>query len=192
MITKKEARAIVLSELYKSGRLTATANKAIREGKLSAPVIAELKDYYKLRDCAQKLGSLGGLSKAGYKPPRKTKAVTRCAKRLAIAPTKKRRRNPISSRASKVSQAMKLFMRFREEEPKFVDEISVDWPTVGMVIGKCDGILYSTSRAGKKEYYKHEFTGASCPTLCASFDGKQIFIVGGHYDFTEDGITDRR
>jgi len=102
-----------------------------------------------------------------------------------------RRRNPINDKATKIRRAVSLYRRFREEEPKFIDEHSIEWPNVGLVIGKCDGVLYNTVRAGKKEYYKHEFTGKSCPTLCSSFDGKQIFLVGGNYDFTEDGITDR-
>lgn len=103
----------------------------------------------------------------------------------------RRRKNPITNKAQKLKEAVSLYRRFREEQPEYYDDMPVEWPTVGLIIGKCDGIMYNTTRAGKKEYYKHEFTGRSCPLLCSTFDGKQIFLIGGQYDFTEDGITDR-
>lgn len=103
-----------------------------------------------------------------------------------------RKKNPSASKRKKVNKAVSLYKRFREEEPEFIDEITMNNPDVGMVIGTCDGVLYTTRRGGKKEMYKHEFNGKSCPLLCSSWDGKQIFLVDGHYDFTEDGIIDKK
>ena len=114
------------------------------------------------------------------------------AKKTVKAKSKtKRKVNPATSTRRKIKKAMSLYKRFREQEPEFIDDVAIEWPTVGIVIGKCDGILYNTTRGGKKEYYKHEFSGSSCPTLCSSFDGKQIFLIGGNYNFTEDGIVDK-
>lgn len=98
-------------------------------------------------------------------------------------------------KSSKTKKAIKkgidLYRRFREEEPEYIDTVDVpSIPKVGIIIGECDGILYTTRRAGKIEMYQHEFDGKSKPILCSSADGTQIFIVGGRYNFTEDGITD--
>ncbi len=69
--------------------------------------------------------------------------------------------------------------------------------TLVMVIGKCDGILYTTVRDGKEESYIHEFgrrdgqKGANPrrPVLAISSDGKQAFILAGGYKFTERGFV---
>lgn len=141
--------------------------------------------------CPERLGSLGGFAKAGYIPPRPGPETRACGKKLAaMRRGPKRKKNP-DSRNKDLQKAIKLFRKFREQEPEFVDELTFKIPNAGMVIGYCDGILYNTVRGGKKEFYKHEFTGKSCPLLCSSADGKQLFFVGGAYDFTEDGIVDR-
>lgn len=59
-----------------------------------------------------------------------------------------------------------------------------------MLIGTLDTVEYTTRRGGKVEYYRHEFEGKSKPMLCSAWDGSQIFVVGGRYDFTEVGIKD--
>lgn len=110
------------------------------------------------------------------------------------APVKKpvRKRNPVAAptREQKVQGAMRLFERFRLQEPQYVDEVAAPVCDVAMVIGHCDAVQYSTVRDGKKEYYQHDFSKKSRPILAASWDGKQLFILGGRYNFTQDGITD--
>lgn len=89
-----------------------------------------------------------------------------------------------------VKKAIELFLRFREEEWEFVDEILLEIPRAAMLIGKCDAIEYTTRRAGKIELYRHEFSRRARPLLASSFDGAQLLLLGGRYNFTEDGITD--
>ena len=103
-----------------------------------------------------------------------------------------RKKNPTTQK--KLRQACRLFERFRGEEPGYIDEMMIDIPDVGIVVGTLDGVLYSADRDGdgKTEQYIHEFKGRSRPMLASTWDGKYIFPVGGHYDFTEDGIKDRR
>lgn len=103
-----------------------------------------------------------------------------------------RKTNPVreATRSEKIEGAMRLFERFRLEEPRFVDEVEAPACDVAMLIGDCDGILYTTKRNGKIEKYIHEFAKKSRPLLAASWDGKQLFILGGKYNFTQDGITD--
>lgn len=107
---------------------------------------------------------------------------------LRPASQKRARKNPVPR--GKIGAATDLYRRFRDQNPTAVDEIDIDLPDVGIVIGKCDGVLYTTKRSGKTEKYIHEFKGRAKPTLCASHDGKQLFFVGGDYTFTELGIED--
>ena len=97
-------------------------------------------------------------------------------------PTKKQR---------KITRAIKLFEKFRDQKAKYIDEIDYEIPTVAVSIGPCDAIEYTTIRAGKKELYRHEFAKQSRPLLCSTDDGKQLLLIGGNFDFTEDGIKDR-
>jgi len=60
-------------------------------------------------------------------------------------------------------------------------------------VGTVDGVLYTTVRDGRTEKYIHEFRKKSRPhlaVLAVSHDGKQLFILGGGYTFTERGIVD--
>jgi len=65
-------------------------------------------------------------------------------------------------------------------------------PKAVLTVGECDGILYTTIRDGVQESYIHKFAKGSRPLLCASPDGKRLFLLGGAYDFTERGIVDRK
>jgi hypothetical protein len=104
--------------------------------------------------------------------------------------------NPVtphtSQRQMNVIKAIQLYQKFRLQDPRFVD--TVDYPMYRemAVIGRCDGLLYTTTRRDRTESYKHEFTGKSKPLLCASFDGKQLYLIGGAYNFTERGIVDSK
>lgn len=68
---------------------------------------------------------------------------------------------------------------------------TINIPKTGLVIGKMDGVLYTTVRDGKLEKYIHKFRRKSKPLLAVSSDGKQLLTVGGKYEFTEAGIEDR-
>jgi len=76
-------------------------------------------------------------------------------------------------------------------EPEFIDKVKITPVDVGLKIGKCDGVLYTTVRDGVTEKYIHEFKKAARPVLVASFDGKQLLLIGGSFDFTDRGIVDR-
>jgi hypothetical protein len=63
-------------------------------------------------------------------------------------------------------------------------------PKVALVVGHCDGVLYSTVRDGVKEKYIHQFRASDKPLLCVSPDGRQLLLYGGRFEFTERGIVD--
>lgn len=141
----------------------------------------------------------GGLNKDGSIS--KKWAEKKLANKRTTEPVKKRLRfflnvlqkNPVpKGEYEKVQQAIELFKRFRNENPQFIDEITLSIPKVGMVIGQCEGVLYKTRRNGKIEHYIHKFTGKSQPLLCSAWNGYPIFFIGGEYDFTPDGIVDRK
>lgn len=114
--------------------------------------------------------------------------------------TKASKRNPVpaSSRAGAsrqvrdlVDQAADLYERFSGHDPEEIGRVTVPKvPRVGVAIGEVDGILYSTIRDGKFEKYIHKFHKRDRPMFVVSPDGKQLFLIGGNYTFTERGIVD--
>ena len=92
----------------------------------------------------------------------------------------------------KVAKAIDLFRRFRGDDPEYINTVNLPTTDVLMLIGKCDGVLYTTVRDGKTEKYIHRFTGKSRPLLCSSWDGKQLYMLGGAYNFTAEGIVDKK
>lgn len=117
-----------------------------------------------------------------------------------VRPKKASKRNPVpaSSRAGAsrqvrdlVDQAADLYERFSGHDPEEIGRVSVPAiPRVGVAIGEVDGILYSTIRDGKHEKYIHKFHKRDRPLFVVSPDGKQLFLIGGNYTFTERGIVD--
>lgn len=133
------------------------------------------------------------MARGRRKAMRKRKSNPRKTSRKKTA-TKKRtpKKNPIRETIKrKINAATKLYRRFTGMEPKYIESRKINIPDVGMIIGKLDGVLYTTKRDGQTEEYIHRFTGRSRPTLCSSWDGKQLFIVDGHYNFTNEGIVDK-
>lgn len=96
------------------------------------------------------------------------------------------------SKRKRVAAGINLFRRFRDEDPEYIDTHKLPQHDVLMLIGTCDGVLYTTSRSGKVEKYIHKFSGNSRPLLACSWDGKQLYLVGGRYNFTDEGIVDSK
>lgn len=100
--------------------------------------------------------------------------------------------NPGPSVEKQLKTGMDLYRRFSGHEPEIVGRTGKPKiPDVGIVIGEMMGVAYETVRDGIVEKYFHEFAKKSRPLLVSAFDGKSIYIVGGQYDFTEDGIVDK-
>lgn len=99
-------------------------------------------------------------------------------------------RNPAPGTRGQVRQARKLFTDFRGDAPESLQRVKLPTPKVGLVVGKLDGVLYTTVRDGQTEKYIHKFKSSSRPTLAVA-DGKHLIIVGGRYRFTNAGIEDR-
>lgn len=104
-----------------------------------------------------------------------------------------RKPNPVpASKHVQIRNASELYQNFTGHEA--TDSVEVDKPVlpdVMLVVGDIDGVLYSTVRDGVEEKYIHKFKKKCRPLFCVSHDGKQLFMLGGSYDFTECGIVDR-
>lgn len=96
-----------------------------------------------------------------------------------------------SGRAQRAEQAMKLYMGFREQDPQYVEKFPVEFHDVGVVMGKCTGIIYGTTIRGKVEKFIHQFKIDSAPKLVASYDGSQLYLLGGSYQIGPRGIVDK-
>lgn len=88
-------------------------------------------------------------------------------------------------------QAVKLFQRFHGQEPKKIGMARVQLPRALMRVGPLPYLFYIAPWKGRETLFKHTFARHARPLLCASHDGRALFIVGGGYDFTRDGIVDR-
>lgn len=103
------------------------------------------------------------------------------------------RRNPVpASSRVQIREAAKLYEEFSGHEAEIIGEL--DKPVIPdtlIAIGEIDGIMYSTVRDGKLEKYVHQFTKKARPLFAVSFDGSQLFMLGGAYNFTERGIVDK-
>lgn len=107
-----------------------------------------------------------------------------------VPPSSRAGRSPLRRRGA-VALAADLFERFTGHDAESIGSISIGkMPKVAAVIGELDGVLYTTVRDGRVESYIHNFKAKDKPLLCVSPDGRQMLIVGGHYDFTERGIVD--
>lgn len=100
-------------------------------------------------------------------------------------------RRKVLRKKKEVEKAADLYVRFRGEEPQYIEAVKLRVAPVMLLIGECDGLLYSTRRDGKNERYIHQFAAKSRPLLASSYDGKQLYLLGGAYNFTDAGIIDR-
>ena len=90
----------------------------------------------------------------------------------------------------KIIAAVKLYENFTGDKPTYIDTVKLPVDDVAMAIGYCDGVLYTTVREGQTEEYVHRFKKGARPVLGVSSDGKQLYLLGGDYRFTDRGIED--
>lgn len=91
----------------------------------------------------------------------------------------------------KINEAAKRYADFTGHEPEVMTVMETPNHDTAFLIGELDFVGYTTVRDGKEESYKHDFRKRSRPLLASSFDGKNLYILSGEYEFTERGIEDR-
>ena len=102
-----------------------------------------------------------------------------------------RMRNPVG-RKRKLAAAAKLYENFTGHQARYVERVLIDVPQVLLLVGECDGVLYSCVRDGQHERYIHQFKKQSRPLLCSNETGTALYLIGGEYNFTSRGIVDKR
>jgi hypothetical protein len=133
-----------------------------------------------------------GEFKRGAGRPKSSKNASKRGSRQARKTAEVAVKSSRDHMARKVAQARKLYEKFTGDEASAVGSVEVsDTPKVGVLIGQIDGVLYTTVREGVTEKYIHKFKKSARPMFVVSPDGKQLFMVGGRYDFTERGIVDK-
>lgn len=100
------------------------------------------------------------------------------------------KKNPIAPDRALIEKAAKLRRDFTGHDATRVTRRKIKAPRVGLTVGPVLGIMYATTRDGKREKYLHRFKKNSRPLLAASHDGKTLVLVGGRYQFTDRGIVD--
>lgn len=92
--------------------------------------------------------------------------------------------------SKRVKEAQELFEEFTGHSPDDVVFIDIkDYDTI-VGIGYVDAISYETVRDGRKEKYIHTFKKRARPLLAISHDGKQAYMLGGAFTFTDRGFVD--
>ena len=99
-------------------------------------------------------------------------------------------RSAADAYARELDEADERLAGFSGRTGKHIIKVSAPQIHAGLVVGKLLGVMYSTTRDGVRENYKHVFARNSRPLLIAKHDGTQLGIVGGQYRFTDAGIED--
>lgn len=101
------------------------------------------------------------------------------------------RMNP-APRRNEIQRAAKLYKDFTGHIVTKAAQVALPGlPTVGLAIGPCLGIMYSTVRDGKREKYLHQFRKGSQPLVVVGSDGDSVLLLGGAFTFTNRGFEDR-
>jgi hypothetical protein len=99
-------------------------------------------------------------------------------------------RSAVDKYAAELDAADKLLNDFSGHRSHEVLSVRERPIKAGLVVGDLLGVMYATTRDGKRLHYCHEFKHSSRPLLVANHDGSRIGIVGGRYRFTDKGIED--
>lgn len=92
------------------------------------------------------------------------------------------------SDSAEIDAARARFKSFHKREPREGELVSVQKPGVNPIcleVGELVGIAYKASGDGKRYY--HDF-GKRKARVFVTADGRQVFLIGGDYTFTDRGF----
>lgn len=117
----------------------------------------------------------------------KARSVPKSVLRLDEPPGRKG--NP--SQRDELEQAARAFEDFTGAEATRVERFEGGSHKAGWLLGRLAAVSYIATRDGEPAEYVHRFKRRSRPQLVASFDGSQLYVLGGAYSVTDRGIEDR-
>ncbi|MHB1798929.1 MAG: hypothetical protein ACYCUI_11585 [Vulcanimicrobiaceae bacterium] len=118
--------------------------------------------------------------------PRHQAVAIGLARARSAAPAE--RSNPHPGRSARIERAVTLYQRFTGHEPRRLTTAKLPLYGELMRIGTLIGVAYEATRDGETARYYHEFRTRR-PMLAASWDGRQLYIIGGAYEMTDEGIV---
>lgn len=112
---------------------------------------------------------------------------------IALRQTLERQLPTIKNPASRqeISRAAKRLRAFSGHDARTARRYRRPVTRVGFELGKVCDITYLAKRDGEQAKYRHPFATKSRPSLVAGSDGKSLEIVGGRFQVTSSGITDK-
>ena len=98
---------------------------------------------------------------------------------------------PARDHAAELDAAAALQESFNGHPPRLVRNLTIPKPPrIVARIGLLRAVIYDAVRGGRSETYIHKFRKQARPTFAVSHDGRQLFMIGGSYNFTDRGIVD--
>lgn len=92
--------------------------------------------------------------------------------------------------ALQLAEARRRFEEFHERPAQGVNDIvnigGLTVPTLGLAVGDFYAITYRA--VGDGHLYTHQFGSKNRPLVYVNSDGRQVYILGGEYKFTERGF----
>lgn len=107
--------------------------------------------------------------------------------------TRKARKNP-APRATDLKGAQRLAARFHGRKPGDDEIYTTAKPTIPDAmanIGQVFAVEYLAERDGTVYRFRHVFRAKSRPQLAVSPDGDFVTMLGGAWQFSEDGFIDK-
>ncbi len=89
-----------------------------------------------------------------------------------------------------LKNAVGLYRKFREADPKRARRVTVKLPEAVMVMGRVSAVEYETTHKGVAHKYRHDFVPGSRPLITASSRKNGLYLHGGRYHVTDRGIVD--
>jgi hypothetical protein len=90
-----------------------------------------------------------------------------------------------------ITKAIELYSSFREKKPNRIAKVGVTIPRVAAAIGYVEQLGYVTDHNGETVHYTHDFAPGSRPIFAVSANGRTLLLLGGRFQFTEQGIVDK-
>lgn len=87
-----------------------------------------------------------------------------------------------------ITQATRLFRAYFDRDPQGdeISRVAMRGPDDALAIGPLYGLIYHSEIERKP--FIHKFKASDRPLLLVSSDGRQIYVLGGGYRFTERGF----
>lgn len=129
---------------------------------------------------------------AQFKTKKSLQKYLSATARISGLPVRAIRADGAHSQMGEIKQAASRLKRFSGHDAlKVVRLTNYKQPSTVLAVGPLIGMIYEAKRDGKVQSYIHKFAKHARPLFAASHDGRQLYMLGGAYTFTDRGIVDK-